>query len=83
MGEPITLKQGKDTITVHGRYEAARQVGRGWQPLDKGLALPPTPIDATDAAREFAENHNIDLSTVKGTGQDGRIILSDVKALVE
>ncbi|MGI8538155.1 MAG: E3 binding domain-containing protein, partial [Rubrobacteraceae bacterium] len=35
-------------------------------------------IDATDAARREAEERGIDLSQVKGTGTDGRIIISDV-----
>lgn len=40
-------------------------------------------IDATDAARELAAEHDIDLATVEGTGEDGRVLVSDVRALVE
>jgi len=40
-------------------------------------------IDATPAARVFAEENNIDLSDVEGTGSGGRIILSDVESLAE
>ena len=40
-------------------------------------------VDATDSARELAEKHDIDLAEVDGTGSDGRIVKSDVQALVE
>lgn len=39
-------------------------------------------IDATDAAKTFAAQHNIDLATVVGTGTYGRITKDDVAALV-
>lgn len=40
-------------------------------------------IDATDAAIELAEKHGIDLAGLDGTGADGRILVSDVEAVVE
>ena len=47
---------------------------------------PPVPQhdgpDATDAAKALAAEHNIDLATVAGSGADGRIIQSDVQALI-
>lgn len=85
MGEPITLKKGKEQLIVYGRNEAARQVAKGWSlgEADKDLPLPPVPIDATDGAKELAEDNGIDLALVKGTGQDGRIIKADVQAYIE
>lgn len=38
--------------------------------------------EATDAARELADEHGIDLATVSGTGAEGRITKDDVAALV-
>lgn len=38
--------------------------------------------DATPAAIRTAREHGIDLSEVEGTGADGRIIVSDVTALI-
>lgn len=38
--------------------------------------------DATDAARELAAEHDIDLAAITGTGADGRILKSDVEALL-
>lgn len=39
--------------------------------------------DATDSARELAKQHNIDLADVRGSGEGGRIIKSDVEKVVE
>lgn len=40
---------------------------------------------ATKAAREYAEEHGISLSlsSIQGTGKDGRITLADVKAALQ
>jgi 2-oxoglutarate dehydrogenase E2 component (dihydrolipoamide succinyltransferase) len=38
--------------------------------------------DATDSAAELAAEHGIDLTTIKGTGAGGRIVLRDVKAVI-
>src|SRR5919112_3955960 len=40
-------------------------------------------IDATDAARREAKERGVDLTQVKGTGSDGRIIVSDVVEAAE
>lgn len=37
-------------------------------------------VDATDAARELANENSLSLSEVDGTGQDGRVTVDDVKA---
>lgn len=42
-----------------------------------------TEVDATDSAVKLANKHGISLATVKGTGADGRILKSDVEALVD
>ncbi|MCP5097194.1 MAG: hypothetical protein GY943_16730 [Chloroflexi bacterium] len=41
-----------------------------------------TTIDATDSARKLAEENGIDLTTIKGTGANGRIIKPDVDAAI-
>jgi pyruvate/2-oxoglutarate dehydrogenase complex dihydrolipoamide acyltransferase (E2) component len=85
MGQPIHLRKGKDTMTVYGQHQAAVHVGEGWQLVDDSIALPippPVAVDATDAAAELANEHGIDLATVKGTGSNGRITVGDVRALV-
>ena len=40
-------------------------------------------IDATDAARREARERGVDLTTIQGTGSDGRIIVSDVVEAAE
>ncbi len=39
--------------------------------------------DATDAAEELAAEHDVELTAVEGTGKDGRILKSDVQAVVD
>lgn len=41
-----------------------------------------TSPNATDGAIAAAKEHNIDLSTVQGTGENGRIIKNDITALL-
>lgn len=44
---------------------------------------PEAPADATPAAEALAAEEDIDLEEVKGSGEDGRILKSDVEAAVE
>lgn len=39
-------------------------------------------VDATDAAKELAIQHGLNIADVQGSGTDGRILKSDVEALV-
>jgi pyruvate/2-oxoglutarate dehydrogenase complex dihydrolipoamide acyltransferase (E2) component len=43
----------------------------------------PAKIEATDTARALAEEHDIDLATLEGTGKDGRILKSDVAKAIK
>ena len=62
---------------VYGAYGPNAVSGQGVQA--QGSAQEVMEIDATDAARELAEGSGLDLSTIKGTGQDGRILKGDVE----
>ncbi len=39
-------------------------------------------VDVTDAARELAEEHGIDLAGLEGTGKEGRILKGDVEGAI-
>lgn len=40
-------------------------------------------VNATPDAIELAKENGVDLSTVEGSGKDGRILKSDVQAAIE
>jgi large subunit ribosomal protein L21 len=42
-----------------------------------------TEIDATPTARQLAEESGIDLATIKGSGKEGRILKSDIDAVIK
>lgn len=46
------------------------------------VTRPQVEVDATDAARSLADEHDIDLSRVAGSGAGGRITKGDVEALI-
>lgn len=39
-------------------------------------------VDITDAARELAEENEVDLGAIEGSGVGGRILVSDVRAVL-
>ncbi|KAK9281868.1 hypothetical protein L1049_004775 [Liquidambar formosana] len=49
--------------------------------LSKASAAPPSEdrIFASPLARKFAEDHNVPLASIKGTGPDGRIVKADIE----
>ena len=49
----------------------------------KGLAEPPKKkVNASPGAQQFARDNGIDIGTVTGTGENGKVLLKDVKSLV-
>lgn len=43
----------------------------------------PAEVEITDAARDLAEEHGIDLASIEGTGKDGRILKGDVEKAIK
>lgn len=43
----------------------------------------PEVVEVSDAAKDLAAKFDIDLDTVEGSGKDGRILKSDIEALIE
>lgn len=71
---------------------SGRPLARPWNPDPDGALAEFVPEvveteddepEATEAARELAREHDIDLSEVEGTGAEGRILKADVEAQVE
>ena len=46
-------------------------------------AVIPEDLAITNAARELAEEHGIDVTKIEGTGKDGRVLKGDVQAVVK
>lgn len=83
----------KATILSHGVnlgknlvYEPGDQVD--WKPkniqplIDAGAAVA-SHIDITPRAAELAKAHGIDITEVNGSGSGDRIVVGDVRALLE
>lgn len=70
------------TLVENGVAEIYREEGERSSHVIEGHPedVPPPLFDVTDSARELAEKNNLDLSTVTGTGADGRIVKTDVAA---
>lgn len=47
------------------------------------IEVPRDGIDATPSARALATEYGVDLSTIPGTGKDGRITRGDVEPFIE
>ncbi|MFQ5680163.1 MAG: E3 binding domain-containing protein, partial [Gemmatimonadota bacterium] len=50
------------------------------EPPESGSAAP---AEITEAARQLAEGHGIDLSTIEGSGKGGRILKGDVERAIK
>lgn len=73
-------EDGKQYAAIVGEgYSIARAEVVGSTNLPQGAAVP-AGVDVTEAALELATEKGIDLTTVEGTGKDGRITIDDVKA---
>ena len=65
-----------------------RPICEPWTPEPEIEAFVPDadenkPPEATERAAELAKAHGIDLSTVRGSGADDRILVKDVEAVIE
>ncbi len=72
-------KAGKLPRSRPGRRRSpSRSKSRRRKRRKSSKAEKPAAVDATDTARSLAEENGIDLSTIVGTGKEGRILKSDV-----
>lgn len=65
----------------------AKFLGFVWPTKGESSPLPASPetspVNATDGAVELAEEHDLDLSLIQGTGSKGRIVKDDVEEVLE
>jgi len=79
-GEPVPLERSTDVEAIVRSpvwQPASNQPTRSTEPLPMGKVL------ASPAARAAAKANQIDLSTIAGSGPEGRIEVRDVRAAVE
>lgn len=78
------VKGGKTVLMARRYAETLRRLGHGT--YDVVAPVPKAPEEAeplaSDAIIAFAKEFDVDLSTVVGTGKDGRIKKSDVEAVI-
>jgi len=65
-----------ETDTIKQVEPIPDQLPPAFAPEEK---LEPVAVNATKAAREFAETESLDLGKIKGTGAEGKITLTDVR----
>ncbi|HZB78952.1 MAG TPA: dihydrolipoamide acetyltransferase family protein [Actinomycetota bacterium] len=68
-GDAVAVGARLVTFQVHGDASDEGAIESG----------PPKPAAATPAVRRLAKDHGIDLTTVTGTGPDGRVTVEDVQ----
>lgn len=86
-GDDYYVVHPKGTLTDATGYlqklEAFTRIGEVAPPVvPDPLPVEPGEVDATDAARELAASHGIDLSRVRGSGESGRVLKADVETLI-
>lgn len=86
--DPVTTLAGLEAFCFEGMEEFSAGIEGAADWIDPSLrhhedAELVTEIKATDAAVELASEAALDLTTIAGTGQDGRVLIRDVKAYLE
>lgn len=85
--EFIYGKGGRKVLMAARYAETLRKLGHGAYQTKVMTAAEPAPAveepRASEAILAFAEEHNVDISKVIGTGKDGRIKKSDVEAFID
>lgn len=87
--EPVTTLMGLEAFCFEGMEEFSSGIEGAADWTDPSLrhereeAELEAEVDATDAAVELAPKAGLDITTITGTGQDGRVLARDVKAYLE
>jgi large subunit ribosomal protein L21 len=70
-------------VEVQAPAEPAVEVEAAPEPAVETPAEAGAAVNITDAARQLAEDHGIDLATVQGSGKDGRILKGDIDKIIK
>jgi large subunit ribosomal protein L21 len=83
-GKSVTRKAEAAPKKAVAEKPAAEKAAPTKVAKPEGEEKPPVAeFDITDSAREMAEEAGLDLSTVEGTGKEGRILKSDVQKAIK
>lgn len=63
--------------------EEEAQAGEEAAAAEEAGAVIPEDMEITNAARDLAEEHGLDVTAIEGTGKEGRILKSDVQNAIE
>lgn len=85
--EFIYSKGGKKVLMAQRYAEILRKLGHGTYETRMLTAAPVEPVGedeplVSEALAVFADENNVDLTKVTGTGKDGRIKKSDIEAFI-
>jgi pyruvate dehydrogenase E2 component (dihydrolipoamide acetyltransferase) len=75
--------QAKEAEAVDQPAEAERKTSEELEPVVDGNGHLPGGVKASPVARRLAKDHGIDLKSISGTGQGGRIVKHDVESYLE
>lgn len=84
-GVLVPMSDAENPLPAEGRVIAGPPHDRmmtGENLKKRGLPENSGAPDATEAAIKLAEEHDIDLAGVSGSGADGRILKSDIEKLI-
>ena len=88
-GDEIEVPKGEFDHISDEHYDTGGKKSRGkkaetaeLKPDAETADDPPLPVNATDSAITLAEEHDLDLSTIEGSGQGGRITKGDVESAI-
>lgn len=81
----VPMPDAEDPVPAAGRALGGPPQNRmetGESLKNRGFPASSGSPDATEAAIKLAEEHDIDLAEVSGSGTDGRILKSDIEKLI-
>lgn len=82
-GSLIHYRPGQTRVLPENELDHVNDAHYETRPLTPRSDASDQTVSATTAARELAEEEGVDLSSLGGTGVDGKVLKGDVKDAVE